>query len=89
MATTKKGGMHGGKNHKLKGLTSITDKVPGPVTTSSVPQVMRREATRPGPGKHGGKQRGDRRDMNPTFTGNEKHSARGNTPRKGNSTRAR
>jgi hypothetical protein len=35
MATTKKGGMHGGKNHKLKGLTSITDKVPGPVTTSS------------------------------------------------------
>lgn len=29
----------------------------------------------------GGAKRGDRRDMNKAYTGNAKHSARGNTPR--------
>jgi len=35
----------------------------------------------------GGKHRGDRRDMHKTYTGNEKHAARGNTPRKNVATR--
>lgn len=85
--------MHGGKNRKLKGRTSITNELPGQgpgdPTRSSVPQVMRREATRPGPGKHGNKHRGDRRDMSPTYTGNVKHSSRGNNPRPAKKTRAR
>jgi hypothetical protein len=36
-----------------------------------------------------GDHRGDRRDMSPTYTGNKKHSARGNTTRKDVSTRKR
>jgi len=36
-----------------------------------------------------GDHRGDRRDMSPTYTGNKKHSARGNTVRKDVSTRKR
>ena len=41
------------------------------------------------PSKRGGKNRGDRRDMSPTYTGNAKHAARGNTPRRDVKTRAR
>lgn len=37
----------------------------------------------------GGKNRGDRRDMSPTYTGTAKHAARGNTPRKDVKTRKR
>ena len=36
-----------------------------------------------------GDHRGDRRDMSPTYTGNAKHKARGNTPRKDVKTRKR
>ena len=36
-----------------------------------------------------GDHRGDRRDMSPTYTGNKKHSARGNTVRADVSTRKR
>jgi hypothetical protein len=54
-----------------------------------VEQVAKTEANRPGPGKTMTKHRGDRRDMNQTYTTNEKHAARGNTPRKDVSTRAR
>ena len=36
-----------------------------------------------------GKHRGDERDRSRTYTNNEKHAARGNTPRKDVSTRAR
>jgi hypothetical protein len=51
-----------------------------------VKQTLVREATRPqGPG--GTKHRGDRRDMNKVYTGNMKHAARGNTPRKNVATR--
>ena len=41
------------------------------------------------PSKRGGKNRGDRRDMSPTYTTNTKHAARGNTPRRDVKTRAR
>jgi hypothetical protein len=37
----------------------------------------------------GGKRRGDRRDMSPTYTGNRKHAARGNNPRADVKTRKR
>ena len=36
-----------------------------------------------------GKHRGDQRDRSATYTNNEKHAARGNTPRKDVTTRAR
>jgi hypothetical protein len=58
-------------------------------TKPNVPQEMRREANRPVNAGGGGKHRGDRRDTNTTYTGNEKHAARGNNPRKDVSTRAR
>jgi hypothetical protein len=41
------------------------------------------------PSKRGGKNRGDRRDMSPTYTTTTKHAARGNTPRRDVKTRAR
>jgi hypothetical protein len=83
-------GMHGGGgDRKQRGRSSITD-IPGQSPTKpNVPQEMRAEANRAGPGKHGNKHRGDRRDMSPTYTGNAKHAARGNNPRKDVSTRAR
>jgi hypothetical protein len=43
-------------------------------------QERRTTVSRP-QGAGGGKLRGDRRDMNKAYTGNAKHSARGNTPR--------
>jgi hypothetical protein len=87
MATHK--GMHGGgTNKKAKGRTSITDKgTRGGRTKDPVPQLLQREASRPQ--SAGVKKRGDRRDMSRTYTNNAKHSARGSTPRKNVSTRAR
>ena len=41
------------------------------------------------PSKRGGKNRGDRRDTSPTYTGNARHASRGNTPRRDVSTRKR
>lgn len=41
------------------------------------------------PSKRGGANRGDRRDTNPTYTGNARHASRGNTPRVDVSTRKR
>lgn len=76
-------GMSGGGT-KNRGRTSITGPSRldgGPRKTDpKVPQEVRREASRPqspGAGKH----RGDRRDTSPTYTGNERHPARGNNPR--------
>jgi hypothetical protein len=83
--------MHSKSDRKTRGRTSISgrpntremgrgDTGPNP-TEPFTPQEVRREASRPvspGAGKH----RGDRRDTSPTYTGNEKHSARGNMPRK-------
>lgn len=57
-------------------------------TKPNTPQQAKADATRPvtaGAGKH----RGDRRDMSKTYTGSEKHAARGSNPRKDVKTRAR
>jgi hypothetical protein len=68
---------------KTRGRTSITESVKAKGRNATKPnyeQERRAETTRPvsaGTGKH----RGDRRDMNKAYTGNERHSARGNSPR--------
>lgn len=57
-------------------------------TKPMIGQVERTESNRPvsaGNAHH----RGDRRDTSPTYTGNEKHAARGNSPRKDVKTRKR
>jgi hypothetical protein len=57
----------------------------------AVKQTKRTETSRP-TGKsstRGGKNRGDRRDMSATYSGTARHAARGNTPRRDVSTRAR
>ncbi len=82
-------GMHGTNDRKQKGRSSITDIPAQSPTKPMVEQVMKTEANRAGPGKHGNKHRGDRRDMSPSYTGNAKHASRGANPRKDVSTRAR
>jgi len=55
---------------------------------ASVPQVLRKEATRPvmaGGGKH----RGDRRDTSRMYTTTRKHKSRGGNPRADVKTRKR
>lgn len=77
-------GMSGGGT-KNRGRTSVSGPSrmagngPRP-TDPNVPQEVRREASRPVTAG-GGRHRGDRRDMNKTYTGNERHPARGNNPR--------
>ena len=74
---------------KTRGRTSITGMAklnPLKPTKPRSQQERRAETTRPvsaGTGRH----RGDRRDMNKTYTGNTRHSARGNTPRANVATR--
>lgn len=76
-------------DRKKRGRTSITGHMPIEnlnVTHPDVPISRRSGTNRPvkaGTGKH----RGDRRDMNKAYTGNQKHAARGNTPRVNVSTR--
>ena len=82
-------GMHGGKDRKQRGRSAITSIPTENPTNPMVQQVVNMDANRPGPGKHGNKHRGDRRDTNPTYTTNVKHSARGNNARRDVSTRAR
>ena len=82
-------GMHGGKDRKQRGRSSITGIPAVSPTNPMVEQVVNMDANRPGPGKHGNKHRGDRRDTNPTYTTNVKHAARGNNARRDVSTRAR
>ena len=76
------------KDRKTRGRTAITGQnIDTPSKTRpNVEQTMRREASRP-VSSGGGKHRGDRRDMNKAYTGNAKHAARGNTPRKNVATR--
>ncbi len=82
-------GMHGSSNRKQRGRSAITDIPSANPTNPMVQQVVNMDANRPGPGKHGNKHRGDRRDTNPTYTGNVGHSARGNNARRDVSTRGR
>ncbi len=83
-------GLHQPKK-RPRGRTNIPHPgdphVPSP-TKPMIEQVERTEANRPvsaGNARH----RGDRRDTSPTYTGNEKHSARGSNPRKDVKTRKR
>lgn len=72
---------------KGRGRTNITGMDKVNPTTPHTPQDVKATANRPA--GSGGKHRGDRRDMSPTYTGTAKHSARGNTPRKDVKTRSR
>jgi hypothetical protein len=58
-------------------------------TEGKVEQERLTEANRPMGAGGGGKRRGDRRDTSPLYTGNRKHSARGNNPRADVKTRKR
>jgi len=72
---------------KPRGRTNISNVDPTSATQPHHEQSDRALSSRPvsaGNGPH----RGDRRDMNPVFTGNNEHSGGGKTPRKtGRSTR--
>jgi hypothetical protein len=76
---------------KSKGRTSITNARKGDPTanTKSRRHTENERKTQQNRGMDSGTHRGDRRDMSPTYTGNAKHAARGNTPRKDVKTRAR
>jgi len=77
---------------KARGRTAKTtapDASSQEATEGKVTQERLTEANRARGAGGGGKRRGDRRDMSPTYTGNAKHAARGNNPRKDVSTRAR
>ena len=96
MATKTGTGMKHKADRKSRGRTSIngnsrgsrsTDKANPRSTQPNVPETLRVDATRPI--SSGVKHRGDRRDTSKTYTGNTKHSARGNTPRADVKTRAR
>jgi hypothetical protein len=76
---------------KARGRTAKTtapDASTPEAREGNVTQERITEANRP-IGNGGGKHRGDRRDMSPTYTGNAKHAARGNNPRKDVATRRR
>lgn len=76
------------RSRKTRGRSSITAVDPKSPTHPGVPVTQKTQASRPvkaGSGKH----RGDRRDMSPLYTGNKKHSARGNSTRPDVKTRKR
>ena len=77
---------------KARGRTAKTTapdaSTPDP-REGNVTQERLTEASRAMGAGGGGKRRGDRRDMSPTYTGSRKHSARGNNPRADVTTRKR
>jgi hypothetical protein len=94
MATKTGTGMKHKSDRKSRGRTSVNpggsrspDKGNPRSTRPNVPETLRAEANRPV--SSGVKHRGDRRDTSKTYTGNTRHSARGNTPRADVKTRAR
>jgi hypothetical protein len=90
MAKQAKGTMHGGRNRKLKGRSSISKILEPAPSHPPVPQAMRAEVDRTVTAAGNmNKHRGDRRDMNRTYTGNVKHASRAGNPRRDVSTRAR
>jgi hypothetical protein len=75
---------------KTRGRTAITQpsKLNSPNPTNPKVRQERMADVNRGQSPGGGnKHRGDRRDMNKAYTGNERHAARGNTPRKNVATR--
>lgn len=86
-------GMHGGKDRKNRGRTSITGggrpAFPhGPSHDAPSPRALKTEANRPVEAG-GTKHRGDRRDTSPTYTNNARHRSRGSDPRPDVTTRKR
>jgi hypothetical protein len=83
-------GMHGGKDRKQRGRSSVSKILNPNPTNPMVPEVQKADVNR-GVTANGNmnKHRGDRRDTSKAYTGNQRHSARGNTPRRDVSTRAR
>ncbi len=77
---------------KARGRTAQTtapdDSTPDP-REGNVTHERLTEANRARGTGGGGKRRGDRRDMSPTYTNNAKHAARGNNPRTDVKTRKR
>jgi len=69
-----------------RGRTNITNVNDASQHTRPTDDEQRQSVNRP---VDAGGHRGDRRDMSPTYTGNAKHAARGNTPRKDVKTRKR
>jgi hypothetical protein len=75
-----------------RGRTSITGKTKGhhpDIANKGAFKLDKRTGVNRPVGNGGGKNRGDRRDMSPTYTGSTRHAARGNTPRVDVSTRKR
>ena len=79
-------------SRKTRGRTAKTIEYDPEITGEGALNLVKRtNAARP-TGKsstRGGKNRGDRRDMSPTYRGTAKHAARVNTPRRDVSTRKR
>ncbi|HWE96087.1 MAG TPA: hypothetical protein VG269_19140 [Tepidisphaeraceae bacterium] len=86
----KSGGMHGGKDRKQRGRSSITKiQQPSP-TNPQVPETLLTEVNRAVTASGNmNKHRGDRRDTNKYYTGNQRHAAHASSPRRDVSTRAR
>ncbi len=74
---------------KARGRTAKTIEFDPDVTNRGALKLEKRTNTNRPTGSGGGKNRGDRRDMSPTYTGSARHSARGNTPRVDVKTRKR
>jgi hypothetical protein len=72
---------------KTRGRTSITKSPDTSGKSMSHRFTDNERKTQKTRGQDSG--RGDRRDMSKTYSGNAKHAARGNTPRKDVKTRAR
>jgi hypothetical protein len=71
-----------------RGRSAIHAVDPVAPSKPPIPQVMKREASRPvkaGTGRH----RGDRRDMSKTYSGTKDHSSRGSDVRPDVTTRKR
>lgn len=83
-------GMNHRKNRKARAATAIEPTGGEKPTRPDYPvdqmTTTNRAVTASG---NMNKHRGDRRDTNRVYTGNQKHRARGNTPRRDVSTRAR
>lgn len=88
-------GMNHGKNRKASAKTARSvppkSRAESPSLThpnvqeDKLTQVNRAVTAKGNMNKH----RGDRRDMSKTYSGNQSHAARGNTPRRDVDTRAR
>jgi len=77
---------------KARGRTAKTIEYDPNIGAEGAVNLTKLTATNRSTGKsstRGGKNRGDRRDMSSTYSGNAKHAARGNTPRRDVSTRKR